>query len=75
MRNEPGYHCPLPFAGDVEAFAASRSSNSLEFEGIEIRGVNPLPDTEASKDNMGWSGWEESGNLTTNNETNLRKKE
>ena len=26
------------------------------------------------KDNMGWSGWEEFGNLTPNEKTNLREK-
>jgi hypothetical protein len=26
------------------------------------------------KDNMGWSGWEEFGNLTTDDKTNLRTK-
>ena len=29
---------------------------------------------ETLKDNMGWSGWEEFGNLTTNDKPNLREK-
>jgi hypothetical protein len=29
---------------------------------------------DGDKDNMGWSGWEEFGNLTTNDKPNLREK-
>jgi hypothetical protein len=57
-------HCFHPYRG--REFLLSEAQGSGEDRTLLFE--------DPTKDNMGWSGWEEFGNLTTDDKTNLRTK-